>query len=88
MILSKGEEVACVKLDREDYEFRIENEHGYNLVRVDAKGVYVEEVDCPDQDCIEIGSINTIGQSIICMTPYLVIEVVESTSGELDAIAV
>lgn len=86
--MNSDKEVACVKLDREDYEFRIENQYGYNLVRVDAKSVYVEGADCSDQDCIEVGSINTIGQSIICMTPYLVIEVVESTSGEVDAIAV
>lgn len=88
VISSKGEEVARVKLDGQDYEFRIENEHGYNLVRVDANGVYVEEADCPDQDCVEVGVINKIGQSIICAPNYLVIEVVGSTSGELDAIAV
>lgn len=41
VISSKGEEFARVKLDGQGYEFRIENEHGYNLVRVDVKGVYV-----------------------------------------------
>lgn len=87
VISSKGEEFARVKLDGQDYAFRIENEHGYNLVRVDTNGVYVEEADCPDQDCVEVGGINKVGQSIICAPNYLVIEVVGSTSSELDAIA-
>ena len=55
---------------------------------MDKDGVHIEEADCPDHDCIEIGTLNTVGQSIICAPHYLVVEIVGSAEAELDGIAI
>ena len=55
---------------------------------VDKDGVHIEEADCPDHDCVEVGTISKVGQSIICAPHYLVIEIVGSADVDLDGIAI
>lgn len=88
IISLKGEEYARVTLDGQEHVYEIQTELGYNKVIVDKDGVHIEEADCPDHDCIEIGTLNKVGQSIICAPHYLVIEIVGSAEAELDGIAI
>ena len=88
IISLKGEEYARIDIDGQEHVFEIETELGYNKVIVDKDGVHIEEADCPDHDCVEVGTISKVGQSIICAPHYLVIEIVGSADADLDGIAI
>lgn len=88
VISLKGEEYARIPMDGQEHVYEIETELGYNKVIVDTNGVHIEEADCPDHDCIEIGTLKRVGQSIICAPHYLVIEIVGSGEAELDGMAI
>ena len=88
VISLKGEEYARVPIDGQEHVYEIETELGYNKVTVDNNGVRIQEADCPDHDCIEIGTLKRVGQSIICAPHYLVIEIVGSGEAELDGMAI
>ena len=88
IISLEGEEYARVLLDGKEHVYEIQTELGYNKVIVDKDGVHIEEADCPDHDCIEIGTLNKVGQSIICAPHYLVVEIIGSAEAELDEIAI
>ena len=89
VIYLKGEEYQTVKLDGKSHVYEIETELGYNKIIVDEHGVHVEEADCPDHECVTIGSINKVGQSIICAPHYLVIQIIGSDAdSEMDSMAI
>ena len=88
IISLKGEEYARIDIDGQEHVFEIQTELGYNKVIVDKDGVHIEEADCPDHDCVEVGTISKVGQSIICAPHYLVIEIVGSADADLDGIAI
>ena len=88
IISLRGEEYARIDIDGQEHVFEIETELGYNKVIVDKDGVHIEEADCPDHDCVEVGTISKVGQSIICAPHYLVIEIVGSADADLDGIAI
>ena len=88
VISLKGEEYARVPLDGKEHVYEIATELGYNKIIVDHNGVHIEEADCPDHDCIAIGTLNRVGQSVICAPHYLVIEIVGSNQAELDGMAI
>ena len=88
IISLKGEEYARIDMDGQEHVFEIETQLGYNKIIVDKDGVHIEEADCPDHDCVEVGTISKVGQSIICAPHYLVIEIVGSADADLDGIAI
>ncbi len=88
IISVKGEEYGRFKLDGKHTVLDIETELGYNKVILDDNGVRIEEADCPDHDCVEIGFIHRSGQSIICAPHQLVIEIVGSSDADLDGISI
>lgn len=88
VISLKGEEYARVPLDGKEHVYEIVTELGYNKVIVDHDGVRIEEADCPDHDCVSIGTLNRVGQSVICAPHYLVIQIVGSSQSALDSIAI
>ncbi|MDR1422663.1 MAG: NusG domain II-containing protein [Coriobacteriales bacterium] len=51
---------------------------GSNLIAISDGMATVEEADCPGGDCIRQRSINTPGQTIICLPHRLVVEIVQS----------
>lgn len=62
--------------------------NGYTLkiVLTDTE-VWVEESDCPTQDCVHIGHISRSGQSIVCLPARVTIRLVGG-SGDADVDAV
>lgn len=71
----------------EDRTIRIETEYGVNVVTVEGGSVSMTEADCPDGYCIDQGSKNKEGQSIVCLPHKVVVEVVETDDGVIDGVA-
>lgn len=88
LIYVKGEEYARVPIDGKEHVYEIENDLGYNKIIINADGVHIEEADCPDHECVLVGTLNKTGQSIICAPHYLVIEIVGDTDDGLDGVAI
>lgn len=61
----------------------------YNLVKLTAAGIFVEEANCPDQICVKWGKITKPGQTIVCLPHKVVIKIIGNQEGEppLDDIA-
>ena len=88
VISLKGQEYARVAMDGKEHVFEIQTELGYNKVIVDEHGVHIEEADCPDHDCVTVGVISKVGQSVICAPHYLVIEIIGNSDSGIDGMAV
>lgn len=88
VISLKGQEYARVAMDGKEHVFEIQTELGYNKVIVDEHGVHIEEADCPDHDCVTVGAISKVGQSVICAPHYLVIEIIGNSDSGIDGMAV
>ena len=67
----------------QDKTFRVETSYGVNVVVVRNGGVHIEGADCPNHDCMNQGSIDRVGEQIICLPHHLWIEIV-SLSDEGD----
>lgn len=57
------EEVSITK----DKEIRIENNNGYNIVKIHDKGVEIIDASCPDKVCVHTGFIDKPSKSIVCI---------------------
>ncbi|HAX74193.1 MAG TPA: hypothetical protein DCY20_11785 [Firmicutes bacterium] len=84
----RGEEYERVAIDGREHVIEIVTETGYNKIVVDEHGVHVEVADCPDHDCMEIGTISKVGQSIICAPNYIVIQIMGNADAEMDSMAI
>lgn len=63
--------------------------NGYTLeLSVQENGIHIENSDCPNQDCVHTGTIDTAGESIICLPAQICITLEsESASSEtIDAV--
>lgn len=56
--------------------FRIETEHGFNVVEIDNGQVRVSAADCPDLLCVNTGWRRHVGQLIVCLPHYFVVRIV------------
>jgi len=57
----------------EDKTVEIECDNGYNIVCVKNKKVFVSDADCFNHDCVLMGKMNKVNQSIICLPHKMVI---------------
>lgn len=48
-------------------EIKIENEGGYNIVKIHDHGVEITDASCPDKVCIHSGFITKPSESIVCL---------------------
>lgn len=81
-----GEEVH--QMDFKDDHMRetylYENDSGHeNLIVRDGDKVYIKEATCPDELCVQEGSINQVGETIVCLPHHLLVEIV-SGSEEME----
>ena len=75
-----GEVVKTFSLN-EDVQYEIEGkDEGRNLLIIENGEAWVEEASCPDGLCINMGKIDTVGQSIVCLPNQVVV----SIQGEVD----
>lgn len=78
-IYQGGELLMTVSLDT-DQEFPVEGEYR-NVVTVQGGQIAITASDCPGQDCVHSGSIDSPGRSLVCLPNALEIRVI---SGESD----
>lgn len=82
-----GEPVEKIPLSGLGREERTFTGSGYTLhVVLTAEGVWVEEADCPTQDCVHTGRISRGGQSIVCLPARVVIQLEGGTDSSVDAV--
>ena len=72
-----------------DQTIRVENEKGINTVVIRDGSAHMEEADCPDGYCINMGDKSKAGETIVCLPHRLVVEIIsgENTTQEFDVIA-
>ena len=56
---------------------------GSNLLVIEDGAAYMEDADCPDHICVEMGKIRYTGQSIVCL-PNRVVVTIEGADGGAD----
>ena len=59
-----------------DQTIEITDGENHNLLVIEDGKAYVDEANCPDKLCKNMGKISTSGQSIICLPHKVVIEIV------------
>ncbi|MCD8117715.1 MAG: NusG domain II-containing protein [Oscillospiraceae bacterium] len=57
------------------YEFTIETEYGYNIIRVSHGAIQVTEADCSEQVCVDQGQISDGAVPIVCLPHRIVIQI-------------
>ena len=55
---------------------------GSNILVISGGYAWVEEADCPDGLCINMGKINKTGQSVVCLPHKVVVEIMDSSGSE------
>ncbi len=73
IVYVNGEVVETLNLS-EDKTVEIPSENGYNIIKVKNNKVCVFEADCPGKDCVLVGYINKVGETITCLPHKLVVE--------------
>ena len=75
---------TCVRTfwQEEEVTYRIQSDHGENLLRISEGKVWLSEADCPDKICVNMGKIQYPGQSIICLPHKVVVEIREGGTDE------
>ena len=70
-----GKEVISFSLD-EDLEYMIEGKDGgKNLLIIKDGKAWIEEANCRDGLCINMGKIDSVGQSVICLPNEVVVSI-------------
>lgn len=54
-----------------DRETKIETEYGTNVLRIQDRKVSIVDADCPNQECMHMGSISNSYKRIICLPHHL-----------------
>ena len=72
----------------EDIEYEIKGyDGGTNLLIIKDGEAYLIDSSCPDHLCEHMGKISKVGQSIICLTNRVVVEVIGDEKEEFDTIS-
>ena len=80
-----GEVVKNFSLDQ-DTEYLITGKGGgTNLLKIQGGKAWVEEADCPDGLCKNMGKISMSGQSVVCLPHEVVVEIVDKNGNEEGA---
>jgi hypothetical protein len=76
-IYLKGELIEKIDLNAVaiPYEFTVESELGSNTIKVGHGSIAVVEADCPEQICVNQGSISDSSVPIVCLPHRLVIQI-------------
>ena len=73
-------------LGRQDLQsFRVETEHGYNVICYKSGKIWVSEADCANQTCVTYAKASLAGETIVCAPHKLVIKVVGRSDQQADA---
>ena len=73
-------------LDRQQLQsFRIETEHGYNIISYQWGKIWVSESDCANQTCVKYAKASLAGETIVCAPHKVVIKIVGTDYKKVDA---
>ena len=73
-------------LDRQQLQsFKIETEHGYNIISYEAGKIWVSEADCANQTCVKYAKASLVGETIVCAPHKIVIKIVGTDNKKVDA---
>lgn len=82
-VSAQGRVVREIDLSRvtEPFEFTVESDLGYNVIRVEPGRILVTQADCPDGICRKTGAISGPLCPILCLPHELVIEILGDGAG-------
>lgn len=67
----------------EDTRYTVTTDLGVNTIVIENGTVHIEDADCPDKLCEQQGTIDSPGQTLICLPHELVVEIL-APDGETD----
>lgn len=84
--LSTDDKILTISQDQEVlYEFKIDDSYSntfkiesdtkYNLIHIEEGKVWVEEANCLNQVCVNHATIDSIGETIVCIPHKLILEI-------------
>ncbi len=77
-IVSDGEVLYSIDLSKEkDTEFTIEYNGSSNTIQIQNGEIWVQEAQCPDQTCVNMGKLHSESMPIICLPNRLIIRFAE-----------
>ncbi len=87
-IYSEGELIKTIDLSaiNEPYEIPVINGECENTILVEKGGISVKEANCPDELCVNMGTIKNGMYPIVCLPNKVVVRIVENNTG-VDAVA-
>lgn len=83
-----GKETERVELTKTKERERIIQANGYTLhLSLSETEVWMEQADCPTQDCVHTGHISRAGQSIVCLPARVSVQLVGGAAEDgVDAV--
>ena len=77
------------RIDGEPLRINAEKGEEYNLIRIDDRGVCVEEANCRGQVCVRMGYLKSAYMPIVCLPHRLVIRYKSSANSKskVDAVS-
>lgn len=66
-------------------EITITTDEGYNQLKLQSKTITITDSDCPNRDCVHMGTISRAGDMLICL-PHKLMIVLEGGDG-VDAVS-
>lgn len=82
-----GTETERVTLPGLEPQERTITANGYTLrLSLTDTAVWMEESDCPSQDCVHTGHISRAGQSIVCLPARVSVQLTGESDGGVDAV--
>ena len=58
-----------------------------NIIKIKNNKAYMSFADCPDKLCIKMGSIDKVGESIVCLPNKVVVTVISGKGNSVDSVA-
>ena len=79
-IISGGELVGIYPLEN-DIEVEVKHDGHLNIVSIKNKKVYMKYSDCRNQICVHTGEITRLGDTIVCLPNYVIVEITGNEGG-------
>lgn len=71
----------------EEMTIPIETKLGRNVIHISAGKINMADADCHDKVCVRSGTIDKVGQTIVCLPHKVVVEIKGEGKSETDDIA-
>ena len=94
LFMDKGETVVVTVDGRQVMEFPLSEDReadiygyeGINKLVIRDGSAFIESADCPDKLCVSQGSIDSNGESIVCLPHRVVIKIIGGSKTDTDLI--